>query len=112
MDLDAGTTYNYSAYNKAGCSSEDTIASTTFTTKLAKPTLDVSVASTVSYGSDSRNQPSGTGAWYERFTSASSTVLGGSYTPVTATCATGTTLEVGWYSETDLTTRIGREPIF
>ena len=111
MDLDAGTTYNYSAYNKAGCSSEDTIASTTFTTKLAKPTLTTTVLTFVTYGKDVRNRPTGTAVWSERFAFGSNRTLTGQITPGTVICATGTTLEVGWYSETDLTTRIGREPI-
>ena len=57
--LSAGTSYTYKAYSDSGCTTE--IGSTTFTTKLAKPTMSNSVLTGVSYGSgNARNSPTGT----------------------------------------------------
>ena len=105
VDLSAGTSYTYKAYSDSGCTTE--IGSTSFTTKLAKPTLTTSVLTIVTCGKDVRNRPTGTAVWSERFAFGSNRTLTGQITPGTIICATGTTLEVGWYSETDLTDREG-----
>ena len=104
-NLSAGTSYTYKAYSDSGCTTE--IGSTTFTTKLAKPTLGTSVLTNVTYTGDARTPPAGTGAWYERYAFSSSTNLRASLNPGTVSYGAGTTLEVGWYSETAPTTRVG-----
>ena len=72
------------------------------------PTLTTIPLNTVSYGSDSRSRPAGSAAWRERFAFASSTALTGRLNANTANrCATGTTLETGWYRSDASTTRLG-----
>ena len=71
------------------------------------PTLTTPL-SNVSYGSDSRNRPTGSDAWRESFAFTSSTALTGTLSANIATaCATGTTLEAGWYKSDAPSTRLG-----
>ena len=85
-----------------------TINATTTTSVLDPPTGFAGVSAvTYKYGSGASTTPSGT----KTYTFKSSSLLKGIYSALTSTenltCATGTTLEYGWYRSSAPTTRFG-----
>ena len=104
--LSANTAYTYKAYSDSACSTANEIASVTFTTDPAAPTLSTAATANVRYTAGvARNRPSGSSPWNESWNFKSGTNLQGNLSgAITGRCATGTTLEVGWYQSTALTT--------
>ena len=105
--LSGDTTYTYKAYSDSGCTTE--LSSVTFTTHPAAPTTASNFrVSGVAYNNIGRNLPPGSDAWNESFNFNSGQALTGQiWTTITNRCASGATLEVGWYKSTDLKTKLG-----
>ena len=101
--LSANTAYTYKAYSDSTCTTANEIASVTFTTAPAAPTITVAFFGQYNNANGWRSPTSSTTLNFVGGAALHASIGGSNI----GACATGTTREVGWYRSDAPTTRLG-----